>query len=846
MKEILKRIDDVVWELPKDYKDCMRVPGRIYLNEILLDELEPEVLEQIANVACLPGIYKYSIAMPDVHYGYGFPIGGVAAFDQKDGVISPGGVGFDINCLTPDTKILTEDGYFIKIKDLKENINLNIKIYNKNEGEKSSRILFVSERKENGKVIIKIITKSGRILKGSEDHPILTVEGYKPMKLLKKGELIVVYPYDGVEYIKPSNKIILNKDDINPNFVEYLKNKNLIPFKMDSKYIGTVARLLGYIFGNGKCEDNKLLIFGDKETLKNIKNDLKKLRVDILEKDKYIIISSEAFIQFINKLGFENINQIPDWIKEAPKWIKRNFLSGLFGAIGEINTFIFIKIPINEFLKDIKILLSEFEINCKIYKDKLIIDMDNDKLEFLRKINFEYNKKKKIFGLLLCEYLKRKHKGNLTEFIKKYGLIGGFVLDEIKEIKTIPYNDELYDIGVIKEEHNFIANGIVVHNCGVRVIKTNLTKDEVQPKIKELIKTLFKNVPSGLGSKGILKFSKSVMDEVLEEGVRWAVREGYGWKEDLEFIEENGCMKDADSSYVSDKAKERGRVQLGSLGSGNHFLEVQYIQEIYDREIAEVYGLEKNQVVVMVHCGSRGLGHQVCTDYLRILEKAYKRYGISIPDRQLACAPFESEEGQSYYKAMCAAANYAWANRQMITHWVRESFEDVFNRYAEDMEMYILYDVAHNIAKKEEHKIDKRKVKVVVHRKGATRAFYNHEAIPKLYRDVGQPVILPGDMGTASYIMAGTEKAMMETFGSTAHGAGRKLSRAKALKIWKGKEIKRKLESEGIIVMSDSKAVLAEEAPDAYKSVDLVADTAHKAGISKKVVRMRPLGVIKG
>ena len=307
----------------------------------------------------------------------------------------------------------------------------------------------------------------------------------------------------------------------------------------------------------------------------------------------------------------------------------------------------------------------------------------------------------------------------------------------------------------------------ILEEVGEVEVATNLTKEEVQPKIKELVKTLFKNVPSGLGSKGILKFSKSVMDDVLEEGVRWAVKEGYGWKEDLEFIEEHGCLKDADASYVSDKAKERGRTQLGSLGSGNHFLEVQYVEKVFDEEAAEIYGIEENQVVVMVHTGSRGLGHQICTDYLRTMEKAAKNYGIKLPDRQLACAPYESEEGQSYFKAMCCGANYAWANRQMITHWVRESFEEVFKIHAEDLEMSIVYDVAHNIAKKEEHIIDGRKVKVIVHRKGATRAFPpKHEAIPKEYWSVGQPVIIPGDMGTASYLMKGTEIAMRETFGS--------------------------------------------------------------------------------
>ncbi|AAB98677.1 TPA: RNA-splicing ligase RtcB [Methanocaldococcus jannaschii] len=968
MKDVLKRVSDVVWELPKDYKDCMRVPGRIYLNEILLDELEPEVLEQIANVACLPGIYKYSIAMPDVHYGYGFAIGGVAAFDQREGVISPGGVGFDINCLTSNSKILTDDGYYIKLEKLKEKLDLHIKIYNTEEGEKSSNILFVSERYADEK-IIRIKTESGRVLEGSKDHPVLTLNGYVPMGMLKEGDDVIVYPYEGVEYEEPSDEIILDEDDFaeyDKQIIKYLKDRGLLPLRMDNKNIGIIARLLGFAFGdgsivkeNGDRERLYVAFYGKRETLIKIREDLEKLgikasriysrkrEVEIrnaygdeytsLCEDNSIKITSKAFALFMHKLGMpigkktEQIYKIPEWIKKAPKWVKRNFLAGLFGADGSRAVFKnYTPLPINltmskseelkenilEFLNEIKLLLAEFDIESMIYEIKsldgrvsyrLAIVGEESIKNFLGRINYEYSGEKKVIGLLAYEYLRRKdiakeirkkcikrakelYKKGVTvsemlkmdefrnefiskrlieravyenldeddvristkfpkfeEFIEKYGVIGGFVIDKIKEIEEISYDSKLYDVGIVSKEHNFIANSIVVHNCGVRLIRTNLTKEEVQSKIKELIKTLFKNVPSGLGSKGILKFSKSVMDDVLEEGVRWAVKEGYGWKEDLEFIEEHGCLKDADASYVSDKAKERGRVQLGSLGSGNHFLEVQYVEKVFDEEAAEIYGIEENQVVVLVHTGSRGLGHQICTDYLRIMEKAAKNYGIKLPDRQLACAPFESEEGQSYFKAMCCGANYAWANRQMITHWVRESFEEVFKIHAEDLEMNIVYDVAHNIAKKEEHIIDGRKVKVIVHRKGATRAFPpKHEAIPKEYWSVGQPVIIPGDMGTASYLMRGTEIAMKETFGSTAHGAGRKLSRAKALKLWKGKEIQRRLAEMGIVAMSDSKAVMAEEAPEAYKSVDLVADTCHKAGISLKVARMRPLGVIKG
>ncbi len=384
-------------------------------------------------------------------------------------------------------------------------------------------------------------------------------------------------------------------------------------------------------------------------------------------------------------------------------------------------------------------------------------------------------------------------------------------------------------------------------NCGVRLIKTNLAEEDIKPKIKEIVDTLFKNIPSGVGSKGKIRLQESQIDEVLDNGAEWAVQNGYGWERDLEFLEEKGKMEAADSGKVSDKAKKRGIPQLGSLGSGNHFLEVQKMDEIFDKDIAKVFGLEKGQIVVLIHTGSRGCGHQICSDYLRVMDRAAKRYEINLPDRQLACAPVDSEEAQDYFKGMTAAANYAWANRQMIVHWTRESFEQVLRRDAEDMGMEIVYDVAHNIAKKEIHNIKGRNMEVYVHRKGATRAFApGRKEIPKTYRDVGQPVLIPGTMGTASYILTGTETAMEETFGSSAHGAGRKMSRAGAKREYRGEKVKKLLESKGIVIRASSMPVVAEEAPGAYKDVDVVVKTSVDAGISHLVGKMIPLGVSKG
>lgn len=384
-------------------------------------------------------------------------------------------------------------------------------------------------------------------------------------------------------------------------------------------------------------------------------------------------------------------------------------------------------------------------------------------------------------------------------------------------------------------------------NCGVRMLRTNLTVEEIKPKIKELINALFKNVPSGVGSKGKIRLKEGEIDEVLNLGAQWAVENGYGWESDLEYLEENGRMADANSAKVSDKAKKRGIPQLGSLGSGNHFLEVQKVHKIFDNKVASTFGLEQDQVTVLIHSGSRGCGHQICSDYLRTMDRATKRYKIDLPDRQLACAPIDSEEAQDYFQAMSAAANYAWTNRQMIVHWVRESFEQVMGRSAEDMDMKIVYDVAHNIAKKEKHVIKEEKQEVYVHRKGATRAFGpGIRELPRKYRKVGQPVIIPGTMGTSSYILHGTQIAMDETFGSTAHGAGRIMSRAGAKRTYRGEEILRALEKQGIIIKANSMPVVAEEAPGAYKDVDQVVKTAHKAGISILVGQMVPLGVAKG
>ncbi|RKY34893.1 MAG: RNA-splicing ligase RtcB [Candidatus Duberdicusella sinuisediminis] len=384
-------------------------------------------------------------------------------------------------------------------------------------------------------------------------------------------------------------------------------------------------------------------------------------------------------------------------------------------------------------------------------------------------------------------------------------------------------------------------------NCGVRLLKTNLELGDVKDKISKIVDVLYQNVPSGVGSRGQIRVSNQEERRLLLEGARWAVKKGFGIGEDLEVCEERGSIEGADPDSVSERAYERGKQQAGTLGSGNHFLEVQVVDDIYDREVAEKLGLFIGQITVMIHSGSRGFGYQVCDDYVRVMIKCLDKYNIRVPDRQLACAPINSPEAKNYIGAMKSAANYAWANRQVLMHLVRESFEKVFSKSWQSLGMYLIYDVAHNIAKFEKYIIDGQEKVLCVHRKGATRAFGpGHKELPEKYKDMGQPVIIPGDMGRASYLLVGTKKAEEESFSSTCHGAGRLKSRHEAIRTGDFNTLIKELSSKGIEVRATGKKTVLEEAPSAYKNVDEVAEVVCKAGLSKKVCRMKPLCVVKG
>jgi tRNA-splicing ligase RtcB len=379
-------------------------------------------------------------------------------------------------------------------------------------------------------------------------------------------------------------------------------------------------------------------------------------------------------------------------------------------------------------------------------------------------------------------------------------------------------------------------------------MRSGLSRTDIQGKVRELVEVLFANIPSGVGShRKDLKLNREEERRVLKKGAKWAVERGFGTAEDIDHIEEQGCIEGGDPDRISEKAMERGRAQLGTLGSGNHFVEVGYVAEVFDEAIAQALGLWRDQVTIIVHTGSRGLGHQVCDDYIRVMLDAAKKYKIELPDTQLCCAPVLSIEGRHYLEAMACAANFAFTNRQMITHWVRETFEQVFQKSPKDLKLDLIYDVCHNIAKIENHTVNGEKKKLCVHRKGATRAFPpNHPDIPKDYRSIGQPVLIPGDMGRCSYVLVGTEGALKETFGSTCHGAGRVMSRHQAIKVAKGRAIVRELEEKGIIVKGASQGTIVEEIPEAYKDVTDVVNVVHHAGISLKVAKLVPMGVIKG
>lgn len=988
----LEKIDDYRWRIPKSYKPGMRLPGIIYASEKLLKDIrQDKAPEQVANVSFLPGIVNSSLAMPDIHWGYGFAIGGVAATDPENGgVVSPAGVGYDINCLAATTFILNELGYKIMIKDYEKNINKDKLIcidFNKEKTESTKIIRFLKQRPCTD--VLSIITETDREIIATSDHPFYTKDGMKASGRLNKGDEVAIYPFEGVEYEEPSSKVIIDESDIRKIFLKlgkssggnafkqiigYLEKKNILPLRYSSPQLPYLLKIMGYCFGDGliyfsgERKKGTLCLYGKEEDLNNIREDLARIgfRAGVYsrcrhhkiktfygvyefdQKETMLKSSSNALTMLLAALGTPIGNkcykpyELPKWLFDATLWQKRLFLGGLFGA--ELSSpatmtnreynFYCPTLSMNKtryslnsgykFLQGISKLLSEFGISVnKITQRKecinnqgiisyrlrlMVADATENLINLYSKIGFEYNDGRRFLANCAVGYLRLKrqiireknevailapklfhsdgwNKEQIYEFLKspyinerfierslyeprktqarmwgndptfeefiKVATKGlgclGMIWERIKSISKIEYDDYVYDFTVAHPHHNFIANNFVVSNCGVRLVKTNLQYDDIKDKVQDLVYRLFSDIPSGVGSKGEIRVSPKEEKEIMIKGSKWAVEKGFGIPEDLECTEEYGAIQGVDTDVISERAYERGKAQSGTLGSGNHFLEVQIIDQLYDRDLCDAFGLTLGQVTVMIHSGSRGFGYQICDEFVKNMIHCLQKYNINVPDRQLACAPLNSPEAKQYLGAMRAAANYAWNNRQCLMHLTRRAFERVFEKPWEKLGMHLIYDVAHNIAKIEKHIVNGKEKTLCVHRKGATRAFGpGHPALPERYKKSGQPVIIPGDMGRNSYLLVGTQKAMEETFGSTCHGAGRVMSRTASTKSTNLGALLRELESKGIMVKASGRGTIVEEAPQAYKDVNEVVDVVHNVGISKRVCRMRPVGVIKG
>ena len=979
----INRIDKYVWEIPKDAQPGMRVPGRIYADEALIEKMRTDAtLQQCANVATLPGLYNWSITMPDGHEGYGFPIGGVAASDYDEGVVSPGGIGYDINCLTGDALVLTELGYRMPIREFETSWQrLKVRCVKPNTLDHARIGAFLKQ--PNDKRAYRVRTKLGYEVLATEDHPFLTPNGMIEVSKLRTDDQVAVHGFEGIPYEAPEDFNIVSESKImrldipanNRSAVQELRARDLLPLRSTSPKLPYLLKLLGFILGDGSLiftpKSCYIWFWGKRGDLEDIREDIRKLgysptRIYTRTRSAKITsrygtktfqstehgfyVHARSLAALLMAMGVPRGAKasqgftLPRWILRLPLWQKRLLLGALFGA--ELST----PAPVSghaktlasplltqskhrdvvshgiRFMRQISRLLDQFGVGC----NPITIDFDTHRtrnglessrirlqisespenlIRFWGTVGFEYNRRKSRLAAIAVNYLKLKRLAvsnraqiaakaltlrmsgsskteiveslqdsevnerflersiyeprktvpripedflSFTEFVKdSTGRLGnsGSTWDEIATLEPVELDEAVYDFTVADASHNFIANGFVVSNCGVRLIRTNLTEGDVRPVLGKLLDSLFMNVPSGLGSRGkVGRLSPGDLEKVTREGVEWAVDHGYGWAEDRKHCEENGCMETADPDKVSGVAKQRGSPQLGSLGSGNHFLEIEKVDKIFDQLVAEKLGIRKEgQILVLVHTGSRGFGYQVCSDYLRVMERAIQKYGIKLPDRQLACAPAKSNEVEDYIGAMSSAANYAWSNRQMITHWTRESFEKTFGKSADQLDMGLIYDVAHNIAKIEEHDIEGGKKKVYVHRKGATRAFPpGHPAIPPEYRDVGQPVLIPGSMGTASWVLIGTPKSMQLSFGTTAHGAGRSMSRAAARRRNPARTVQELLSKRGIMIRAENIGTVSEEAPEAYKNVDAVAEVSHQLGIATKVARLTPIGVTKG
>ncbi|MBN2387362.1 MAG: RtcB family protein [Anaerolineales bacterium] len=958
----------------------MRVPVRIFATRDLLEQvLHDRSLEQAINTATLPGLVGAVVVMPDMHQGYGFPIGGVAATEFPQGVISPGGVGYDINCLTGETRILHSHGYTRRIDEMVSLSTAEDLACLDIGGLHTGNTRPVRWLKQDPHTpLLRVTTCGGLIVSATADHPFWTQDGMVPLGRLRPNDQVAVALFQGVDYETPSTKVILSELDyraylariehptrgkVIQQILAQVHERHLLPLQYDSPGIPTLCKIAGRIFGGGSLridrpDTGRIAFQGNLTDLEDIRRDIIKLgfrpglimerrRKHILrttcgehpfeQTDHRLTVNSTALAALLACLGAPTGNRatrdypLPTWYQHAPRWQKRLFLAAFLGAqtsgaqiVSEHGTdfsaptISIVKHPRldhsgREFLRQVADWLGEFGVQThpisspseqvdsdgkKFIRLKLVLHADPENLARLwSRIGFEYNRSRRTLAAAALLYLEHKrqhlqtcqmavpgiasgesathpnncetktgivqtsqHEGGRTTSPAREGLptfnefrrdlpIGdsAYVWDRIASIEEISACQPVYDFSVDHQDHNFIAGGFVVSNCGVRLLASGLELEAARPHLDVLATRLNQVCPSGVGTGGVVQVSVPELDRVLRDGSRWAGKNGYASAQDLARTEEGGCLEGADPTKVSERAKKRGRDQIGSLGAGNHFIEVDVVEEIFDPVTAAVFGLREGCLVLQIHCGSRGLGHQVCTDYVQEFQGAVRRYGISLPDRELVCAPMDSPEGQAYLGAMRAAANFAFVNRQVLAHAARGAFEDIFAGKAGGWQLTQVYDIAHNIGKLEIHEVDGKQIKVCVHRKGATRAFGpGAPGLPPEYTQTGQPVLVPGSMGTSSWVLAGTEESMRRAWGSTCHGAGRVMSRAQAKHEIRGDSLRRELERLGIHVRAGSLPGLAEEAPAAYKDVEAVVETVTAAGLTRKVARLRPLAVIKG
>ena len=952
----LEKRRDYVWEIPQE--GDMRVPARVLASEELLEEIaDDKTLQQLKNTTHLPGIQEYAITMPDGHQGYGFPVGGVAAIDAEDGVISPGAVGYDINCLSGDSNVRLSFGRRMAIDDLKSRFE-DERAMVAGDGLSDSSIRLFTESGE--KPVYELETTTGERIEATADHEVRTPDGMLELSDLQPGESVSIQPFRGLEHEEPADVTLLTEEDFtdqNHQIRRVLNERGVLPLSTDDEKFNRLLKVLGFFTGDGSFGgEGQTWFYGDPEDLERIREDIREIgfkpskvyhrgRNNEIDGTNFeatehsFKATSKAFRLLLQKLdapvgekvasGFET----PAYFEHLTNWQKALYYSAYFGAemnapsaqhdknlycpkISQNRTAdtasagrLFLR-DLAGFFEDVDIetnQIEEFEMDSnsesEVVRLRLGLKNDSDNLlQFFSTVGYRYNHEKRVKAVKAIQYLKTKEReiqrreaiaeeahvladgGTAVETLNdefdinarliersvwsgrsgrprpgedfpgfeefctdcqvKENLTVESEIDDIRHVGAKP----VYDIGVSHDAHNFLADEFVVSNCGVRMMQTNLTYDDILGHEEELVDKLFANIPSGLGGGGVYEGSNEDIEGILERGVDWALEHDFAVEDDLRHCEDEGVRPEADASKVSQKAKDRGKNQIGSLGSGNHFLEVQRVTDIYDDNVAAEFGLNEDQIVVLIHCGSRGLGHQVCTDYLRDIEQTHQGLLNQLPDKELAAAPAGSQLAEDYYGAMNAAINFAWVNRQLIMHRTRKVFELVFDRAWEDMEMELLYDVAHNIAKKEVHEIEGEEREVYVHRKGATRAFpAGRPELPEAYRDVGQPVIIPGSMGAGSYVLRGGENSLDETFGSTAHGAGRLMSRTQAKNEYWGEDVMDDLqEQDHIYVKAQSGATVAEEAPGVYKDIDEVVRVSDELGIGDRVARTFPVVNIKG